>query len=183
MNMFVCQTKSFKSSAFQNVARLSAVLLLAITLTACGFHLRGNIPLPKNIQNMYVQGPDGTFKDKLEDVLTNSGATIAPSALAADVVVNITEATSSRDVGTLDERGKVDSYNLVFRVRYSLDDTQGKVVRESTSLRESRQYDFDPELVVESESEEQQLQTSMEEDIALRMVRQLSTVNYFTPTK
>lgn len=179
MNMFVSQAPIYKSSVYKNVARLSAVLLLAFALTACGFHLRGNIPLPKGIQNMYVQAPDGTFKDKLEDVLSQAGATIAPSALGADVIVNVTDASSRRAVGTLDERGKVDSYNLVFSVQYSLDAADGKIVRQSTSLQESRQYDFDPELVLESESEEEQLLTSMEEDVALRIVRQLSTVNYF----
>jgi len=181
--MFVFQAPIVKNSVYNHVARLGAVLLLAISITACGFHLRGNIPLPKVIQNMYVQAPDGTFKDKLEEILSQAGANIAPSAIVADVIVNVIDASSSRNVGTLDERGKVDSYNLVFSVQYSLDDTNGKVVRKKATLRETRQYDFDPELVVESESEEDQLVSSMEEDVALRMVRQLSTVNYFTPEK
>jgi len=183
MNMFVSKTPINKSSVYKNVARVSAMLLLTFAITACGFHLRGNIPLPEGIQNMYVEAPDGSFKEKLEEVLIRAGATIAPSAQGADVIVNVTDVNSRRNPGTLDERGKVDSYNLVFIVQYSLDDTEGKVVREKATLRESREYDFDPELVLESETEEEQLLETMEEDVALRMVRQLSAVNYFEADK
>ena len=148
---------------------------LAVTLTACGFHLRGNIPLPDGIKHMYIQAQAGTFKDQLELILVNAGAEIAGSASLADVVLNIQEAESDRTVGTLDERGKANSFNLNFSVKYRLEDPAGKKIRK-TSLKETRRYDFDPELVIESESEEADLLLDMQQDIALRIVRQLSSV-------
>jgi len=150
-------------------------MVLAVTLTACGFHLRGNIPLPDGIKHMYIQAPSGTFKDQLELILVNAGAEIAGSASLADVVLNIKEAESERTVGTLDERGKANSFNLNFTVKYRLEDPEGKKIRK-TSLKETRRYDFDPELIIESESEEADLLLDMEQDIALRIVRQLSSV-------
>ena len=162
--------------------RLSGVFALSLAVAACGFHLRGNVPLPSSIQRMYIQGPEGGLKDALQDLLGNNGAIIAPTILSADAVLNLREVISNRRVGTLDERGKVNSYNLNLRVRYSLDDPQGKLIRTPTKLMETRQYDFDPELVLESESEEAQLIGSMEEAIALRMIRQLATVSY-TPAQ
>ncbi len=156
-------------------SRALLTLVLAVTLSACGFHLRGNIPLPDGIKHMYIQAPSGTFKDQLEFILINAGAEIAGSASIADVVLNITEAETDRTVGTLDERGKANSFNLVFEVKYRLEDPTGKKIRK-TSLKESRRYDFDPELVVETESEETDLLLDMEQDVALRIVRQLSSV-------
>lgn len=152
-----------------------AMLAMAMVLSACGFHLRGNIPLPEGIKNMFVSGPAGTFKDQLENVLTNAGAEIRPQKIGADVVLRIIDARSDRTVGTLDERGKANSYNLVFSVKYRLEDAEGNLLREA-NLSETRRYNFNPEQVIESESEEADLLEDMEEDIALRIVRQLSTV-------
>jgi len=162
------------------LSRLIVVAVIASALSACGFHLRGNIPLPDGIKYMFVMAPEGTFKEKLEQVIVNGGGVLATGKGGGDVVLNIGSAGTTRTVGTLDDRGKVDSYNLIFSVSYSLQDPNGKPIRQA-SLSETRRYDFDPELVLESESEEADLLTDMETDIALRIVRQLSSVTDYPP--
>lgn len=161
--------------------RIASVMLVLCTLTACGFHLRGNIPLADSLKNMYVVAPDGSFKDQLEEVLTSAGAELAANKASADVVLNIASASSDRTVGTIDERGKANSYNLIFKVVYTLDDPEGEAVRARTVISEFRRYAFDPELVLESESEEAELLEDMEQDAALRIVRQLSTITDYEP--
>ena len=47
-----------------------------------------------------------------------------------------------RTVNTLDDRGKANSYNLVFKVVYAIEAPDGSVIRKET-LREFRRYDFD----------------------------------------
>ena len=157
------------------------LVCLSIALTGCGFHLRGNIPLSEEIKNMFVEAPDGTFKDKLEDILTNAGAQMSPSRDAADVVLVVKRADSSRSVGTLDERGLANSYDLAFKVTYQLLSTEGDVIRPNNRVRERRRFNFDPSLVVETETEERELQEDMEQDVALKIVRQLSTVTSREP--
>lgn len=173
----------YKMIANKHVAasRLSLLLLLALSLTACGFHLRGNIPLSEGVKNMYVIAPEGTFKDMLEEVLTSAGARLATTKAGADVILNVTKASSDRTVGTLDERGKASSFNLTFSVTYTLDDPDGNFIRKVTNVVETRRYSFDPDFVVESESEELELQKSMEQDVVLRIVRQLSTITSYQP--
>ena len=149
--------------------------VLALALAACGFHLRGNIPLPSGISNMFIEAPKGDFNDQLSKVLTNAGAELATARGGADVVLKITSATTNRTVGTLDERGKADSYNLVFSVRYRLEDPEGKEIR-SASIIQTRRYNFNPQLVIESESEEADLLTDMEQEAAINIVRQLASV-------
>jgi len=51
----------------------------------------------------------------------------------------------------------------------------------AASLLETRRYDFDEQLVVESEAEEAQLRQDLEESISLRIVRKLSSVTDFQP--
>jgi LPS-assembly lipoprotein len=159
-----------------NIIRSALLLLLAVSISACGFHLRGNIPLDEGIKNMFVSAPEGPFKDQLERVLSTSGARISATDAGADVILVVTNAATNRTVGTLDDRGKANSYNLQFNVTYSLKDPTGVSIRPAASLTESRRYNFDPETVIETEAEEAELQESMEQDISLRIVRQLSTI-------
>ena len=165
----------------KSLSRVLVILLMSMSLSSCGFHLRGNIPLPEIIKNMFVKAPEGTFKDSLEDVLTNAGAELATAQEAADVVLVVMKADTRRDVGTLDERGLANSYDLTFTVGYKMVDQAGDVVREVKSVRERRRFDFDPTLVVETESEERELQEDMEQDVALKIVRQLSTMTRLQP--
>ena len=164
-----------------NIMRSALLLVLAISISACGFHLRGNIPLSDGVKNMFVSAPEGPFKDQLERVLTRAGATLAATESGADVILVVTNAATNRTVGTLDERGLANSYNLRFRVDYALLDPAGVNIRPAAVLVESRRYDFLPETVVETEAEEAELQESMEQDVSLRIVRQLSTITDYTP--
>lgn len=160
------------------VSRTLSVLFLTSVITACGFHLRGNIPLPESINNMFVNAENGPFKDQMEEVLLKAGVTIAPSVDAAEVQLNILESTVQRTVGTLDERGKANSYTLVYIVRYVLESPEGIPIR-SGVVNDRSQYDFDPDTILETESEEEELIVEMEESVALQIVRQLSTITNY----
>lgn len=161
--------------------RSAILLLLASAITACGFHLRGNIPLAEGVKNMFIEAPAGSFKAQLGSVLTRAGAELATAPGGADVILIVTNADTTRTVGTLDSFGKANSYNLNFKVTYSLEDQEGEKVRKVTKLAATRQYNFDPESVIESESEEAELLESMEEEVALQIVRQLSSITDFKP--
>ena len=67
-------------------------------------------------------------------------------------------------------------------MKYSLKDIEGKNIRKPRGLNESRRYNFDPAEIVQSESEEAELLDDMEEQVSLRIVRQLSTITDFQPS-
>lgn len=164
---------------WKNVSRTFLMLLLASAVTACGFHLRGSIPLAESIDTMYLNASSGPFKNQMEDVLLNAGVTLTPTIDSAKVQLNILESIVQKTVGTLDEFGKANSYMLNYRVRYRLETLDGATIR-NTTVYDRRQYDFDPEAVLSTESEEQELILEMEESVALQIVRQLSTITNTT---
>ena len=159
------------------ISRTLILLFVVSSLTACGFHLRGNIPLPESLKLMFVDANDGPFKEKLEEVLVKGGVTLTERRNAAPVTLKINQSVVDRTIGTLDERGKASSYNLNYKVNYALQAEDGTVIRTSF-LTETRRYDFDPDLVLETEAEEEELIEDMEESLVLRVLRQLSTVSY-----
>ena len=164
-----------------NIMRSALLLVLAVSVSACGFHLRGNIPLSDGVKNMFLSAPQGPFKDELSRILTGAGATLSAAAGGADASLIVTTASTNRRVFTLDDQGKANSYNLVFTVTYALKNPEGGDIRPPKTLTESRQYNFDPEQVVEVESEEAELQESMEQAVSLRIVRQLSVITDYQP--
>ncbi|MDB4512024.1 LPS assembly lipoprotein LptE [Arenicella sp.] len=157
------------------VSRALTVLMVASALTACGFNLRGSTPLPDDIKNIYVDADNGPFKEKMEEILQFGGATIAANSEAASTTLVVLESIVRKTVGTLDERGKANSYELNYVARYNLVNPEGVILR-TASLNENRRFDFDPDIVLETDEEEEELILDMEESIALRIVRQLSTV-------
>jgi len=157
------------------ISRTLVVLFVASAITACGFHLRGNTPLPAEISNIYIEAKNGPFKEKMEEVLSYGGATIATVQEAASSTLIVQKSIVEKTVGTIDERGKANSYELTYKVNYKLVDREGVSLR-TASLYENRRFDFDPDTVLETESEEENLIVDMEESIALRVVRQLATI-------
>jgi len=157
--------------------RIFVVLSLLLSITACGFHLRGDTALGDGAQTVYISGIQGSFSDKLHDALVSSGAQVANSRSGVDMLIDITQAQSNRRVGTLDERGKVDSYQLFFTVTYSVFGSDGNLISEPKVIKENRQYVFSPDLVLESEFEERALVESMEDDAVVRLIRQVSVLS------
>lgn len=159
------------------IMRITVLLCLLLSLSACGFHLRGSTPLSGGSQTVYVAGLKGSFADKLQDALIASGAQVVNTGSGADMLIDITQAQSSRTVGTLDERGKVNSYQLFFTVSYSVFDSDAQPLGESKVIKENRQYIFSPQLVLESEFEERALIESMEDAATARLIRQVSALS------
>jgi len=160
----------------QKLSHLLLLVFLSIILTSCGFHLRGSESLD-NDGVFFVTVPKGSFELELKDALLRSGAELSNDLAASDLHVNVSQAGQRREIGTLNERGTVDSYRLIFTVSYNVTDAQGKVIKASQTLAENRHYIFSPSEVIESEFEEQALRSSMEKDISLRIVRQLSLIS------
>ena len=153
------------------------LLAVCLSVTACGFHLRGTSSLDNSDKIVFVDAPYGTFEQQLKDDLRLSGVQLNNDKLGVDWNIKVSQARVNREIATLNERGTVDSYKLNFTVIYSVFDDQNKLIKAPQTLVESRQYVYNSVAVIESEFEEQALRESMEKDIAKRIVRQLSDFN------
>lgn len=158
----------------------ATLIVSTLFMSACGFHLRGNLPLPETLSELFLKAPRGSFADVLTETIETAGATVLEQKSGAKAVLHIKRADLKREVGTLDQRGKANSYDLKLIVKYVLENLDGEKVK-SGKITESRRYDFDSTEIIDTDSEEQELREDMEQDIALRIVRQLTTVTDLTP--
>ena len=104
--------------------RLAAILpLLLITslLTACGFHLRGNLDIASEVSQIAVSGNDRTYIRDLSRSLNQSGIQVTELAPYHLRVLDIRQETSSQN------RSATGSYEsrLTLRVIYQLETADG----------------------------------------------------------
>ena len=132
--------------------RLILTLALCASLSACGFHLRGKLPIPDSINVIAVKSEDNELRRILVDALSFSGATVVQSEVDALALLDLHNVKYDRKVRTIDERGKVTGYILEYTVNFAVTSASGDSLRESTVVTR-RDFNFDPDLVLQAEIE------------------------------
>ncbi len=167
------------------VMRFLAVWLIAgILISGCGFHLRGKIPLSESLSLVAVESSDNSLRQEMIEALEGAGASVVEDAAAARAVLKLHDIKYERNVRTLDTRGKVNGYRLIYSVRYTVTGQDGAELRKSTPLRLERDFNFDSNQLLQTENEERVLREDMIRDMAQRIIRQLSTIaNLTTPVQ
>lgn len=153
---------------------LIQVLVVAALVSGCGFHLRGQLPLPEQLKVIAVSGTDREFTDEMVDALKASGAEVVDEAEARSLL-DLYNVEFSRQVRTIDTRGKVTGYILRYDVSYRVVNDEGDELRDTTMALQ-RDYNFDPERVLQAEQEEESLREDMIEELTQRIMRQLVTI-------
>jgi len=149
-------------------------LLAAALASGCGFHLRGTVDIPAAMKNVQVSSVDPELGARLEELLRQSGANPAPGTKTASTVLRVTSARFDRNVSTVDTRGKVTGYGLVYTVNYSARRADGKTLFDGETLTLQRDYEFKSTELLAKEGEENFLRQDMERDAAQQIVRQLA---------
>jgi LPS-assembly lipoprotein len=156
--------------------RISGVLLVALALSACGFHLRGasSATLPPALSGLQVAMP-GLLVDppllvevrnalRADDVdLGGRGPTL--TLLGEDFIV---------EVLAIDTTGRVSEYLLNYALRYRLDDTSGQPLIAPTGIKLQREQSFDRLNVLATEKEQSFLKESMRQQAIAQLLRQLA---------
>jgi len=110
-------------------------LVIAITLSSCGFKLKGSYEIP--YQTIYLQAAGESRVGRIikRKIQRKSNIEIVQTLSAAEATINILEEVSTRAVAVLSNVGSVDEYELIYTVRYrvgpgqnSSNMTEGQIV-------------------------------------------------------
>ncbi|HVN43121.1 MAG TPA: LPS assembly lipoprotein LptE [Steroidobacteraceae bacterium] len=167
------------SSEARRVARRGALALLAAAalLAGCGFHLQGAVSLPEGVHSVYLAVPDefSPFAAQLQRDIGRSGATLAPSAGVADVVIRVTKDRTGRRVLSVSGSNTPQEYEIFYTIDYSID-RAGKEVVSTQALELRRSYTFDPSVLLAKEHEEEMQRNEMARQLAELVVRRLKSL-------
>ncbi|GMR05638.1 MAG: LPS assembly lipoprotein LptE [Gammaproteobacteria bacterium] len=151
-------------------------LLTAGLLSGCGFHLRGTVVLPDSIRSVAISSPDGKLKDILADRLESNKVVVVANPTSDSAYIKIVSANFSREIKTIDERGKSTGYVLILKVGYQIFDSKGKALVKPSVSSARRDYNFDPDQLLSATREEELLRDEMRGDAAQGILRKISRI-------
>ncbi|SEO38422.1 LPS-assembly lipoprotein [Duganella sp. CF517] len=175
-----------RSRLFQRArshARVCAlVLAVSLTVSACGFHLRGDgghytLPFP----TMYVGLPESSplAVDLKRNINANGSTTVVKTAQEADGIVEVIsnpEHTKTKTILSLNSNGRVRQYLLQYSIVFRVVDKQGAVLLPPTAIALSRPIDFNETQLLAKEQEEALLYKDMQTDLVQQMMRRIAAI-------
>ncbi|MES2262292.1 MAG: LPS assembly lipoprotein LptE [Pseudomonadota bacterium] len=163
--------------------RTAAVLLaLAVSLSACGFHLRGSgghytLPFP----SMYVGLPESSplAIDLKRNIRANGETAVVNTPTLADGVVEVLtdpEKTRTKSILSLNSNGRVREYLLTYNIVFRVRDRQGNELLGPTQISLSRPIAFNETQLLAKEQEEALLYRDMQADLVQQMMRRMAAI-------
>lgn len=155
------------------------VILLMLSLAACGFHLRGAIPLAPPLHHLYLKTPDpyGQLARSLRLFLNMSGVTLSSSPGEADtILVILSEQTHDQLIGITGNQA-TRQYQLVLSVTFQVTTPNGKILLSPRTIRESSMLNITAGQILAGSNEANNLYQQMRQTIVYDILSVLSSKN------
>ena len=156
-------------------------LLAAVcTLSACGFHMRGEVQLPAGMQRVHVQiaDPYSPLAHDLEAALLRSGAKVENAAgdgIAEIAIPTISLAPIVRSVGA---NAYVNEFSMVYHVEMQITDANGKTLMTRQVIEHSREFTFDQTQAIGTSAEQDEIKKEMERDMVQALLRKIEAAEH-----
>lgn len=150
--------------------RLSALLLLSLILSSCGFQLRGSLPLEK-YPAIYLQGDKHSeLLRQLGQQLERNQVKLLDSSDAQSTIFVLDSDSLQRRTLSLFPNGQVAEYELIYKVNYQLV-LPGQEPR-PYQIELYRDYQDDPSRALAKSKELDLMLTELRSQAVARIIRQ-----------
>ena len=156
--------------------QLLVLLTAALLLAGCGFHLRGEAAMPFETLYLDAANPDTAFVKELRRSLEANKVKLLDTAKQADVVLNIVSEIPDKQILTLDASGRVNEFQLFYRVSLRAYDQQHDDLIPAEEIVMRSDFPYDDNHVMAMETQESMLYQDMRTNIVQQIVRRLSRV-------
>ena len=156
-------------------ARAWVALAAAALIPACGFHLEGHAPLPAVVKTPYLETGDrqSDFVQCLRRALLMNGAQLAPQKDKASAVVTIHKDNVRQRVLSVSNLNQPNEYELTYTVSFSVTAGDQELLAPE-EISTTRDYSFDPHLLLAKGHEADVLRGAMAQDLADMVMRRLA---------
>lgn len=160
------------------IFRTIKLLLFAsmLTLTACGFHLRGQINLPNKLHTFYLDSasPYSPLLNEIRKTLSYSNITTVDSADKAPVTLFVNSDNLSYSQSTLGTSTSLRNYTVTYTVNYELRNPSGHMIAGPFSVSSSETITAVSGELLDNSSKLSQAKKSLQQDVITKMMFQIS---------
>jgi len=155
---------------------LAVVASASLFVQSCGFHLRGLVEMPPELDSIYVEGglPNSLMREILRQKLIGSKVRVLDQREESGAVLTISKDEISRRIASINTAGQPNEYELTYRLSYRLEDGQGKELLAAKTISLLRTYRYDPNNILSIEEEEFRIKREMARAGVNQMLRQIS---------
>lgn len=154
--------------SFMKAGRLIQVTLLlsALALTACGFHLRESAALPPTMKRVHLTISGASdFQRHLARALQTSGVTVEDKSGPGIAELQVPVATFSTDTLTAGGYVRITEFAVHYQVQFDVTDANGKTLVPHQRIDMQREYSYDATNTVGNASQVQAIQSSLNDDM------------------
>ena len=167
--------------------RVLLAVCLVLTLSACGFHLRGSngsFMLPFATMNIGLPDTSPLAIDLKRYIRAVGSTEIVDTREAADATLEVLadpEKTRTKSILSLNSNGRVREYQLGYSIQFRVVDKAGNVLLGLTTIALNRPITFNESQVLAKETEEAQLYRDMRNDLVQQIMRRLAAIKPVLP--
>lgn len=158
--------------------RIVWMVVLVLILSACGFHLRGSMPLAKPLHRIYIESidPYGVLVKELEQSLKMSHAEVVNSPDQADTVLKIIRDDSGQDLLSVSGTQQTRQYKLHVTVAFMILNAKNRhTLVDQQTLTESRVITIQSNQILGSSNEASMYFQQMRRTLASAIMFRLSS--------
>ena len=158
----------------------SILLLLLLTLCACGFHLRGTevVATKTGVSSIVVRSLAAPLvSERVISLLRLGGTKIVDAADKTTYLITLRNEAFEREVLSVSaDTGKVKEYQLTLHVIMSASDPGGKSLVNNETITVSRDYTFDESSILGKSNEETSVRDDLIRQVSSQVVRRVNAV-------
>ena len=159
----------------KNVIRISILTFLVTLLSACGFHLRGQVDLPVGLRilNLDAQAAETMTQNLLRQSMLSNGVTLSQDA---PYTLKIISESGNRRVLSVTSNAKASEYELTQNLSFKLLDANGEAVSEELNITSYRTLQYDADAEIGKAQEEANLRREMKQNNAYNVLIRLKAI-------
>jgi LPS-assembly lipoprotein len=148
-----------------------------VLLAGCGFQLQGALTTPAEMERTFVAASDhhSAFYRKLRTAMRDSGVQLVDNAADATATLTVSFDETDQRVLSVSARNVPTEFEVYYTIRYALDAGE-KNLLEAQTLTLTRDYTYDPTLVLGKAREEELLRQAIVDDLVRIVLKQISTL-------
>ncbi|HEY5560014.1 MAG TPA: LPS assembly lipoprotein LptE [Steroidobacteraceae bacterium] len=153
------------------------VLVPFVFAAGCGFHLRGQAPLPAVTAKPYIETTDrySALYAALRSQLRAAGASLAPDAASASVVIRLHADSTGSELLSIAANNKPGEYEVYYTAEYSVS-AGGRELLARQAATLTRDFGYDETAVLAKEHEEQALRVALADELAGLIMQRLAAL-------